>query len=242
MQLEFDRVSFGYGGELLFDDFSCAFDHSGILALLGPSGCGKTTLLHLIARLREPFSGAVVGAPEVGYLFQEPRLLPWRTLAQNVEIPVLTAYGKGEARDRALRFLGLVGLSDKRNAYPDQLSGGQRQRAAMARAFAYPAPLILLDEPFQALDLPLRLQLMDLFKELLRVEERAAVMVTHDPREAIYLADRVVALSGKPVRVALDRRIDLPDDDRAYSSSAAAELEAQLFAALAPAAAAEDRP
>jgi len=153
-----------------------------------------------------------------------------------VEIPIARRYGKKEARERALRFLRLVGLEDKARAYPDTLSGGQRQRAAMARAFAFPSPVILMDEPFQALDLPLRLQLMDLFSDILKVEPRAAIVVTHDPREAIYLADRVTVLSGKPARATLDEALSLSRADRAYSSSAAAELEARLFAALAPAA------
>ena len=115
---------------------------------------------------------------------------------------------------------------------PDELSGGQRQRAALARAFAYPAPLVLMDEPFQSLDLPLRLQLMDLLRELLLAEPRAVLMVTHDPREAIYLADRVAVLGRKPARVVLDEAIALPPEERAYSSTASAALEARLFTAL----------
>lgn len=232
MALALESVDFSYGEEPLFSGFSFSVELSGIHAVLGPSGCGKTTLLHLIAGLREPKSGAVTGKPAVGYLFQEPRLLPWRTVSQNVEIPLFSFFSKTEARERAGRFLDLVGLSGKGRAYPDELSGGQRQRAAMARAFAYPSPLILLDEPFQSLDLPLRLQLMDLFRNLLALEPRAAVMVTHDPREAIYLADRIAVVAGKPLRVVLDEKIALSAAERAYSSSAAAGLEARLFAAL----------
>ncbi|MFA6505184.1 MAG: ABC transporter ATP-binding protein [Treponemataceae bacterium] len=235
MDLSLENIDFSYGEESLFSNFSFTVTLSGVHAVLGPSGCGKTTLLHLIAGLRQPSAGEIKNRPSVGYLFQEPRLLPWRTVTQNVEIPISQVFGENEARKRALRFLDLVGLSGKENAYPEKLSGGQRQRAAMARAFAYPAPLILLDEPFQSLDLPLRLQLMDLFKKLLIVEPRAAVIVTHDPREAIYLADRVAVLSGKPAQVVLDERITLSLTERAYSSSAAAELEATLFAALTPA-------
>ena len=232
MALALESVDFSYGPESLFSGFSLSIELTGVHAVLGPSGCGKTTLLHLIAGLREPRSGSITGRPSVGYLFQEPRLLPWRTVAQNVEIPLASLFSKAEAKERAERFLEQVGLSGKGRAYPDQLSGGQRQRAAMARAFAYPSPLILLDEPFQSLDLPLRLQLMDLFKNLLSLEPRAGIMVTHDPREAIYLADRVAVIAGKPVRVVLDERVVLSAEERAYSSSAAADLEARLFAAL----------
>ena len=234
MSLAFEHVDFSYGEDRILSDFSLKIDSEGILAILGPSGCGKTTLLHLIAGLRQPVSGAIIGRPQVGYLFQEPRLLPWRTICQNVEIPIAAAFGENDAHERARRFLELVGLKGKENAYPEKLSGGQRQRAAMARAFAFPAPFILLDEPFQSLDLPLRLQLMDLFKELLAVEPRAGIVVTHDPREAIYLADRVAVLSEKPARIVLNEKISLTAEERAYSSSASAELEARLFASLAP--------
>jgi NitT/TauT family transport system ATP-binding protein len=232
MVLALEDVDFSYGADRLFSGFSFSFDLAGIHAVLGPSGCGKTTLLHLLAGLRLPTAGRISGAPSVGYLFQEPRLLPWRTVAQNVEIPLASFFNKKEAGERADRFLDLVGLSGKERSYPDELSGGQRQRASMARAFAYPSPLILLDEPFQSLDLPLRLQLMDLFRKLIAMEPRAGIMVTHDPREAIYLADRVSVIAGKPVRVVFDEPIDLSAEERAYSSSASAGLEARLFAAL----------
>ncbi len=232
MALALESVEFSYGQELLFSGFSFSVELRGVHAVLGPSGCGQTTLLHLIAGLREPRAGSITGRPAVGYLFQEPRLLPWRTVAQNVEIPLASQFSAAEARARAARFLELVGLGGVGRSYPDELSGGQRQRAAMARAFAYPSPLILLDEPFQSLDLPLRLQLMDLFRNLLELEGRAGIMVTHDPREAIYLADRVAVIAGKPVRVVLDERVELSAGERAYSSSAAADLEARLFAAL----------
>jgi NitT/TauT family transport system ATP-binding protein len=235
MALALENVDFSYGDEPLFSGFSFESGLSGIHAVLGPSGCGKTTLLHLLAGIREPRAGRIAGRQPVGYLFQEPRLLPWRTVSQNVEIPLSPLFSQKEAAERAERFLGMVGLTGKGRTYPAELSGGQRQRAAMARAFAYPAPLILMDEPFQSLDLPLRLQLMDLFRSLTAQEKRAAVMVTHDPREAIYLADRVSVIAGRPVQLVLDEKIELSTEERAYSSSAAAGLEARLFAALAPA-------
>ena len=231
-----DSATFGFGSPELFSGFSLDLEEGSTTALMGPSGCGKTTLLHLIAGLYAPSSGtAARGAEGVlsAYIFQEPRLFPSRTLLQNVAIPIEKTFGRPGALERAGRFLSLVGLGGREGAYPDELSGGQRQRAALARAFAYPAPLILMDEPFQSLDLPLRIQLMDLISELLATEPRTALFVTHDPREAIYAADRVIALRGKPVEVALDERIGLARKDREYASSAGAVLEARLFAALA---------
>jgi len=231
-----DSATFGFGSEPLFRGFSLDLEDGSMTALMGPSGCGKTTLLHLIAGLYAPTAGtAARGADGMlsAYIFQEPRLFPARTLLENVAIPVEKTFGRTGARERAGRFLSLVGLGGREGAYPDELSGGQRQRAALARAFAYPAPLILMDEPFQSLDLPLRIQLMDLIRELLAGEPRTALFVTHDPREAIYAADRVLALRGKPVEVVLDERIGLSRKDREYASSAGAVLEARLFAALA---------
>ncbi len=242
MPLVVDDLSFAYGREALFDRFSFRAEAGRPTVLLGPSGCGKSTLLALIAGLLLPSAGNVRladgqeaegGAPRrVSFVFQEPRLFPWRTALENVAIPIEAIYGKKASRDRAREFLQAVGLGGLERALPDELSGGQRQRASIARAFAYPAPLVLMDEPFQSLDLPLRIQLMDLTLDLLERERRIAVAATHDPREALYLADRAVVIAGRPVRVVLDERIDLPQADRAYSSVTAAPLEARIFAAL----------
>lgn len=232
MQPLLDSVAFSFPlCAPLFDGFSLDLPEGRTTAILGPSGCGKTTLLHLLARLYAPISGSV-HAPRSSYLFQEPRLFPSRTILQNVAIPIENEFGKPAAKRRAEEFLAAVGLEGRERAYPDELSGGQRQRAALARAFAYPAPLMLMDEPFQSLDLPLRIQLMDLFFDLREREPRTAVVVTHDPREAIYMADRVIVLGNRPAAVVLDEALKLTATDRSYASSAAADLEARLFAAL----------
>jgi len=234
MTLGVEDLSFAYGDRILFDGFTLAFDDLGITSILGPSGCGKTTLLKILAGLTAPRQGRISTGSDhaVSFVFQEPRLLPWRTVLENVALPLVRWYGKEGARNRSRRFLDLVSLGDRAGAYPDALSGGQRQRVSIARAFAFPAAVILMDEPFQALDLPLRIQLMQMTQRLLTEEPRTVVAVSHDPREAIYLASRAVVLTEAPVRVALDLTIDLSREDRAYSSRAHAELEARLFAAL----------
>jgi NitT/TauT family transport system ATP-binding protein len=233
--LRFEDVSFAFPGRPVFDGFSLEIASPGVTALLGPSGCGKTTLLRLAAGLSALDGGRIVldGEPlRVSYVFQEPRLLPWRTAADNVAIPLRRIYGAAGARRRAAAYLEYVGLADRAAAYPDELSGGQLQRVSLARAFAFPAPAVLLDEPFQALDLPLRIQLMELTLRLLAESPRLALAVTHDPREAIFLADRAIVIAGTPAAVVCDFAVELSRADRAYSSPAGAGLEARLFAAL----------
>lgn len=240
MAVVLEGVGFAYGSRKVFEGFDFRAEEGEMTAVLGPSGCGKTTLLRLVAGLALPSAGRVAvdggaAGERASFAFQEPRLFPWLDVVTNVALPLERSLGRKAARERAEACLELAGLGGESRALPDELSGGQRQRAALARAFAYPAPVVLLDEPFQSLDLPLRVQLMDATLAFLAREKRTAIAVTHDPREAIYLADRAVVLSDRPCRVVLDERIALAREQRAYSSQAAAALEARLFAALSPA-------
>ncbi|GHU87059.1 aliphatic sulfonates import ATP-binding protein SsuB 1 [Spirochaetia bacterium] len=199
--------------------------------ILGPSGCGKTTLLRLIAGLLKPHDGSITAANwrNTSFVFQEPRLLPWKTVLQNVMLPIVGLMGKTEAENRARHFLDLVSLGDKEAALPSELSGGQQQRAGMARAFAYPGQIILMDEPFQSLDIPLRIQLMDLTNRLLHEFPRLAVIVTHDPREAVYMGNRIIVLGNPPSGIIFDEKVTLPQNERRYGSAASAEIEERLI-------------
>ena len=230
--LEF--ISFSYGERVLFKDFSLVLGPESPLVILGPSGCGKTSLFRIIAGQVGVDAGRVVrpGRGVVSMVFQEPRLLPWRTALENVRIPLESQQGKAEATAQASRYLAMVGLQDRLHSYPGELSGGQRQRVSIARAFAYPSDIVLMDEPFQSLDLPLRIQLMDLIQDLLELSPRTLAVVTHDPREAIYLGNRIVVLSEAPVRILFDRTIGTPRSERSYASPGSAELESLLFKAL----------
>jgi len=173
------------------------FSDGLITAILGPSGCGKTTLLNHIA-FHRPETHA-------GYIFQEPRLLPWRTLEKNIALCLEgTAH---ERKDRARQYLAKVGLEKRASAFPASLSGGERQRVSIARAFSFPAPVLLMDEPFQSQDPALKTQLIAVVKALQEEEKRTVIFVTHDVREATALADRAIVLSGRPVTVALDIQI-----------------------------------
>jgi NitT/TauT family transport system ATP-binding protein len=236
MTVSIKNLSFGFAGTLLFKNFSLELDDRGPTALLGPSGCGKTTLLRLIAGLLSP-AGAepdrvIERGGDVSFVFQENRLLPWHTVLENVSLPLTHIMGKTEARDRALDFLRRVSLEDKAGAYPAELSGGQAQRASFARAFACPAPIILMDEPFQALDIPLRIHLMETARSLLEQEKRLAVVVTHDPREAIFLGRRILTLGNRGQGIVYETEVDLSREDRSYGSPAQARLEARLLESL----------
>jgi NitT/TauT family transport system ATP-binding protein len=190
------------------------------VALLGPSGCGKSTLLRLVAALDAPDGGAVevAGRPPrrrehleaVAFVFQEAHLLPWRTLLNNVLLPLeLRGMAPGERRDRALHMLERVGLGDARERYPSQLSGGMQLRGSLARALVTDPRLLLLDEPFAALDEITRQRLDGLIHELWCERRFTALFVTHSLREAVFLAQRAVMFSRRPARVVADRPIEL---------------------------------
>jgi len=189
------------------------------LSLVGPSGCGKTTLLRIINGLITPEEGSVtvMGArpepgPDLAMVFQSARLLPWRTISGNIEFALqLRGHDKAERRQRALALLGAVGLRDFADAFPHQLSGGMQQRVGLARALAVEPRVLLMDEPFAALDAMTREVLR---KELLQMWARrrmAIVFVTHDIDEAVYLSQRVVLLRPRPGRIDEVVEVDLPE-------------------------------
>ncbi|HEU0095494.1 MAG TPA: ATP-binding cassette domain-containing protein, partial [Rhizomicrobium sp.] len=201
-----DQLSFGYdcahGPVLDKLDFEVA--RGEFVAVLGPSGAGKSSLLRIIAGLLRPSAGTVAVAPGAhagsrarALVFQDPRLLPWRDLLGNVQFGLEgLKLGRTVRRQRAALALEMVGMADFGNRWPHQLSGGQRQRVGLARALAVQPNLLLLDEPFAALDSVARQALQDLLLDLWRRSNASVVFVTHDVEEAAYLADRVVVLDG----------------------------------------------
>jgi sulfonate transport system ATP-binding protein len=205
------------GGVHALECVSIAVGAGEIVAVVGGSGCGKSTLLRLVCGLDRPSGGRVLldGAPvtgpheKIGIVFQEPRLLPWLTVAANVEFG-LDGRPRAERRARASAQLARVGLADKAAAWPRQLSGGQAQRAAIARALVTRPEVLLLDEPFSALDAFTRIDLQDHLLDLWLDLEPTLLIVTHDVDEAIVLADRVVVMRPRPGRVHEEIAIDLP--------------------------------
>jgi NitT/TauT family transport system ATP-binding protein len=226
-------VDFSFpGGGPVFHNFSLELGAESPALILGPSGCGKTTLLRLIAGLLKPQAGEIQARGELSMVFQEPRLLPWKTALENVSLPLVERMGKPAAEERARHFLRMVSLEDKAAALPGELSGGQRQRVNLARAFAFPGEILLMDEPFQSLDIPLRIALMDLSLSLLAEFPRLALMVSHDPREAVYMGKRILVLGESPRGLVHDGAVNLERPDRSYGSAAQGKLEQQLLALL----------
>lgn len=216
-----------------------------IVALVGPSGCGKSTLLRQVSGLDTPDSGGLVvddtpvsGVdPRTAVAFQEPRLLPWRTLAANVALGLPPGTDTTTGRRRVAQLLGLVGLEESAALRPRQVSGGMAQRASLARALARNPGVLLLDEPFGALDALTRLRMQDLLLEVHAAEPTTVLLVTHDVEEALYLADRVVLLrnlarcpQGTP---SVARVIDVPGArPRDRADQRLAELRAELLEGL----------
>lgn len=198
MSIAMESVHFSYpDGTAVLSDFSLTLPDTGALCLSGPSGCGKTTLLRLLAGLEIPQSGRIVGLEgrRVAFVFQEDRLLPWATARENVSI-VLGGKEAGACADEWLRLVGLSGAEDRR---PGELSGGMRRRVALARALAYPADLLLLDEPFTGLDKALWRSIAEMMAR--DNGRRLILLVSHNPEEARRLGAASLPLSGPPLHM-----------------------------------------
>jgi NitT/TauT family transport system ATP-binding protein len=233
----------GLNGTLALDGFDLTVERGEVVAIIGPNGCGKSTFLRVADGLLAPDHGTVTldgrpidgPDPRIGLVFQEPRLLPWRSVADNVTYPLeLAGWSQARRTERLGELLDLVGLTAAADARPVHLSGGMRQRAAIARALALAPELLLLDEPFSALDALTR-ERFNL--ELLALWEKTGttiVIVTHSIPEAILLANRVVVMTPGPGRVAAIVPVDAPRPrslamlDEAVVSSAAREIRAHL--------------
>lgn len=188
------RLTKSYGNTPVYQDFDFSFPQGQITCLLGESGCGKTTLLNVLANLTS-YTGEVPRL-QVSYVFQTPRLIPHMTVEQNLLLVQKDSQKVGD-------MLALMGLTDKKNAYPHQLSGGQQQRVSLARAMVFPCDVLLMDEPFSSLDVKSKVSLMSLVKNIVKQNHQTVLFVTHDVDEATFFADRVTLLQRGKVALIL---------------------------------------
>lgn len=228
------------GRTVSLDRVSLDIAQGEFITLVGPSGCGKSTMLNLIGGLLMPSSGQVLvngqpvtgPGPDRGVIFQQYALFPWLTAQQNVEFGLrLQGLGKREQSERARQYLRLVGLQDFAHALPRELSGGMKQRCAIARAYAVNPSLLLMDEPFGALDALTRVQMQDDLLATWEQERKTVVFITHDVDEAVYLASRVVVMSPRPGRISeiIDVPLPYPRNEDLRLSPQFAQIRARVW-------------
>jgi len=234
MRLQISDLHKKYDDLIIYDKFSISIPENKITCLIGPSGCGKTTMLNMISGAVIPDSGMIDGLKQknISYIFQEHRLIPWKTVYQNVSFILSKQLGKEEIRQRTLKYLSLVGLNDFKDYYPSKLSGGMAQRTAIARAFACPSDILLMDEAFKGLDYKRKLEIIEAFFELYQTERKTVLFVTHDINEALQIADEIIILSEAPVTIKKHMSIDQNQIERDLKTSEYQELSKEIYQLL----------
>lgn len=218
--LEFDKISYTYhtksGETAAVSDLSFKVEKGQFVSVIGPSGCGKSTILSLAAGLITPSSGKIVrGSGEFGYMLQRDALFEWRTVEQNIFLPLeVKKLNTAEMREKAVTLAEKYGLKGFLKKSPSQLSGGMRQRVALIRTLAAEPDILLLDEPFSALDYQTRLEVCDDVQSIIKSEKKTALLVTHDISEAIALSDKVVVLTARPAHVLAEHEISFADNPK----------------------------
>lgn len=234
MSMAIQNLRKRFGDLLVLDSVSFEMQASSITAILGPSGCGKTTLLNILSGILAADAGAMAGLEDkrFSYCFQEPRLLAWLSAEDNMRYAMASLQDTSTIEQRISRFLEEAGLTEFRHFRPNQLSGGMQKRLSLARAFAFPSDILLLDEAFSAVDLKQKIELMQAFLKLWKDERPTAVIVTHDMHDALFLADQVVVLSQRPARVRGILQINTSHEARLFGSNELAAYEQQLYSLL----------
>lgn len=216
--LKFERVEMRYhtknGETVAVKDLSFSVKQGEFLAVVGPSGCGKTTLLSLAAGLLKPSAGKIEnGGVTFGYMLQKDELFPWRTIEKNVFLPLeIQRRNTPERRQKVLSLAEKYGLKDFLKSFPRELSGGMRQRAALIRTLAAEPDVLLLDEPFSALDYQTRLNVCDDVYRIIKSEKKTAVLITHDISEAVSVADEAIVLSRRPATLVAEYALPFSEE------------------------------
>lgn len=217
--LRFENVCMRYhskqGETVAVEDLNFSVKEGEFTAIIGPSGCGKTTLLSLAAGLLKPTQGKIVtSGVSFGYMLQRDELFPWRTIEKNLYLPLeIKGTDTLEERNKALALAEKYGLKQFLKSYPSALSGGMRQRAALIRTLALNPDVLLLDEPFSALDYQTRLNVCNDVYKIIRQERKTALLITHDISEAISVADTVFVLSKRPAKIVAEHSVVFPEDE-----------------------------
>ena len=234
MSYKIENISVKFDDLLVLDKLSMEIEKHKVTCILGPSGCGKTTLLNLISGIIRQNDGNLEGFDGnlISYLFQEPRLLNWKTIEQNIEYVLDGKYPEKEIKTIIEKYLEIVQLTKYRNFYPEKISGGMQQRAAIARAFAYPSEILLMDEPFKSLDLELKLNLYECFLKMWKEDKRTVLFVTHDIHDAIMLGDEIFLLSKKPTNIREKISNTVPHLHRNLMNQELLNLEKILYSKL----------
>ncbi len=216
MQIDIQNLSHSYPSSgLILDQINFKISEPDFVVFLGPSGCGKSTLLKLIAGLEANSAGQISinhqKKNDIGFVFQEPHLMPWRNLIENVKLPleIINEIKTSEQINLAREVLAKVGLEKYEQLYPHELSGGMKMRASLARALIHKPSLLLLDEPFAALDEQTRFKLSEDLRDLWQQSQMSVIFVTHSVHEACFLGERIIALSGKPAKIKTEIKINL---------------------------------
>ncbi len=225
--IQIKHVSKAYDNLEVLKDFSLDIQSGEIIGLTGPSGCGKTTLLNIIAGLEDFDKGSIIGVDkkDTSYIFQETRLLPWETLENNILFVLKSRYTFDESIVLTKQFLKFVNLYEYKDYLPSQLSGGMKQRASIARAFAYPSQVLLMDEPFKGLDYDLKYSLIHAFISLWEKNKKTVLFVTHDLDEAILMSNTIYVLDGRPMVVKNKTKISMSRQERIINNETFAKYK-----------------
>lgn len=200
--MDIKNLTVSYSDKKVFDCFNLSFEKGKVTAILGSSGVGKTTLLRAISSLVD-YDGQIIGAGKISYMFQEARLIPTLTVKDNL-LYALNDEQKFSKLEDLNKLIQMVGLCGEEDSFPDELSGGMESRVSLIRAFLVDSDTLLMDEPLRSLDLVTKQKILFDMKTILAEYPRTVILVSHDPRECVYLADRIIVLSGSPACVVLD--------------------------------------
>lgn len=230
--INIENLSKNFGDLNVYDKFNLNIHTNKVTTILGPSGCGKTTLLNLISGTLKLDQGNIHGIDnsKLSYLFQEPRLLPWLSVEDNIKFVLNTK--DSISSEKINKYLNMVDMTAHKNSFPMELSGGMMQRVAIARAFAVDSNILLMDEPFKSLDFELKLNLVNIFKKLWTEDHRTVVLVTHDVQIATLISDEIIIFSKQPICAHISIENEIPPQFRTLDNPDLLALQSKIYREL----------